>query len=1359
MKKRLIITTIGFAGAFLILSLSVYFYAKTDHAKTQLVSQINIAIPGQLSAENLEFSLFKSYVKLDEVQIKDLRNNICCKFKSLFIKAKISSLFKKNLEIVLFQVNSPEISLIMDTKGRINLLDALIKQDDNVPENEPGIKKAKGIPFNVIVKKAQIIEGGLDFNDPDNSISIRSLQIDLLDGNLQEQRLSLNAGFKNSRITLKDKEILVKNITLLSELEQGSKLNFDVDLDSDLGIFKAKGSASNINSGPEIDILIDARSNLDQLNLFLENKLSLGGLARVSIAVKGPVNNPDATFKLDVTDVKVGESIKKDVHIEKQEIHLSASIADRTLSLKKGILNVLGSNIECTGKVDFKNFFPKGFLHPAGNLDALTYDFSFDQKNGDFRHLKKWAKEFSGQFSSFGNINGKGIDPEALAANYNVTLILEEFKRNKAETDSLDFKTDITGTIEKGIFELTRLNARTGDTSIDLMGQYDISKKTLAADLTLTSRDLYSTTIGLGIPPVKGSIDSKLNIAGDIINPEIKAMVSGKDIEAKGISINDLQFKGTLNSSGQADIQQFIIQDQDLVFEMNGSVDVFDKKFTVKDVIQANILVSGQNINPQRLLKPFDIKTNPDPLDSLIDFNLTIDADYAIGASMDKKDFHKIEIPIKNITAGIDLGKNELTMVIGEIASLNASLNTENNGYNTRINFNHSDLTPLFKSLGINVLRTDIHGQINASGVIPVVLPENITKGLNTAHGNITLTADINGSFKEPDFNVLVDLSNLSYDGTQAGLEVSNLHGNIMVTPDKITINALKTDLNKGHLALSGNVGLKEYKIQDCRLDITLDSLDIPLPSKTGPKDNIIVEKFDSQIDINLQHGPKESQRTGKLPVQEIPIKHIIADLTLNDLGLSVLVDKTTDLKASFDPENSDYTLGIDFDQTPLDTLFKNLGFDKVKGKMNGHIASKGKVNIALPGEVIHGLKKATGKLTCSADIKGSLEKPDFNAVVTLTNLGYPIPQAGTSISNLTGKIKVSKDLLKIEDIAGDIDNGKFGMDGEIGLRNFKPVKGSLQLTGNNIALELPDTAKIEFSYDLTFSGTPDKSDLSGTFILGKGEYYKDFTFDLTETVGDKKRKTSTPANKSSTTAPLIENTSLNIDVDYKNPFIVDNNLAFILIEPNVNITGTAANPIITGRTKIIEGTIIYLKREFEIENGIIDFVDPYKIDPDINLAAKIQVRDWTITLEVSGKTENLKFRLFSQPEEAHEDILSLLIAGKTTEELGEDKGGLYTNILTDKASDIIGETVEESTPLDSFKVGYDDSGSEGANVTLGKKLSKRLEVLYSMETIDQETVHKNAAEYKILENIMLKAFNDSKGDFGTEVTFKLEFR
>ena len=59
----------------------------------------------------------------------------------------------------------------------------------------------------------------------------------------------------------------------------------------------------------------------------------------------------------------------------------------------------------------------------------------------------------------------------------------------------------------------------------------------------------------------------------------------------------------------------------------------------------------------------------------------------------------------------------------------------------------------------------------------------------------------------------------------------------------------------------------------------------------------------------------------------------------------------------------------------------------------------------------------------------------------------------------------------------------------------------------------------------------------------------------------------------------------------------------------------------------------------------------------------------------------------------------------------------------------------------------------------MGKELTRRLEVKYSRRKEEQETVHTSEAGYKLLENLLLKTFNDSQGNFGGEVTFKLEFR
>jgi autotransporter translocation and assembly factor TamB len=418
---------------------------------------------------------------------------------------------------------------------------------------------------------------------------------------------------------------------------------------------------------------------------------------------------------------------------------------------------------------------------------------------------------------------------------------------------------------------------------------------------------------------------------------------------------------------------------------------------------------------------------------------------------------------------------------------------------------------------------------------------------------------------------------------------------------------------------------------------------------------------------------------------------------------------------------------------------------------------------MSLPPQITEQLKPAAGNIRVSADTAGTFSDPTVNAGIVLEDLHYPVPEAGLVVSNLNGTVTLSNDRLTIASLTADLGQGTLDVSGDLELDNFMPVSGQARLLTRNVVVSMEDTLEAAFNTDLTFSGSREKSGLTGKVELVHGEFYRDFEFDLAEALESRKMGRSGPvdtASKSGGDPSFFERMTLDIAVNYKSPFILDNNLAFIMVEPDLKITGTVSQPVITGRANIAEGTVVYQKRQFDIETGIIDFVDPFRIDPKITLQANTAIRKWVIYMDVSGKTDNLRFRLYSDPAETHEDILSLLIIGKTTKELGEG-GGSYTGILADRASEMISQEVASSTPLDTFALGYDESGGQGGsvNVTMGKKLSERLEVIYSMDTEDQETVHTNAAEYKMLENVILRAFNDSKGDFGTEITLKLEFR
>jgi autotransporter translocation and assembly factor TamB len=102
-------------------------------------------------------------------------------------------------------------------------------------------------------------------------------------------------------------------------------------------------------------------------------------------------------------------------------------------------------------------------------------------------------------------------------------------------------------------------------------------------------------------------------------------------------------------------------------------------------------------------------------------------------------------------------------------------------------------------------------------------------------------------------------------------------------------------------------------------------------------------------------------------------------------------------------------------------------------------------------------------------------------------------------------------------------------------------------------------------------------------------------------------------------------------------------------------------------------------------------------------------------------------------------ELLAGLVAGKLAENLKETSGIDRLEVEVDAAD----------TPDDADEV----------KVTVGKELSRRLSVLYGVETRAGEAVQQVTAEYKILERLVVSAFQDTAGEFGGEMQFRLEFR
>jgi translocation and assembly module TamB len=203
-----------------------------------------------------------------------------------------------------------------------------------------------------------------------------------------------------------------------------------------------------------------------------------------------------------------------------------------------------------------------------------------------------------------------------------------------------------------------------------------------------------------------------------------------------------------------------------------------------------------------------------------------------------------------------------------------------------------------------------------------------------------------------------------------------------------------------------------------------------------------------------------------------------------------------------------------------------------------------------------------------------------------------------------------------------------------------------------------------------------------------------------------------------------------------------------------------------SGRAEVESGIITYQKEDFTVTQGVFDFVNPYRIEPTIDVKGEMKIRRWMIFLEVSGVPDNLKFILTSNPSETTEDLLSLLAFGKTTRELiGDESGSSFstTQMLSDVLGGALGEELKDATGLDEVKIGYtegdDDDEEEGIDVSLGKKLSRRTTVKYGVESKGAKTVQRVDVGYKLRQNLSVSSFQNTEGQFGGELLYRLEFR
>jgi translocation and assembly module TamB len=332
-------------------------------------------------------------------------------------------------------------------------------------------------------------------------------------------------------------------------------------------------------------------------------------------------------------------------------------------------------------------------------------------------------------------------------------------------------------------------------------------------------------------------------------------------------------------------------------------------------------------------------------------------------------------------------------------------------------------------------------------------------------------------------------------------------------------------------------------------------------------------------------------------------------------------------------------------------------------------------------------------------------------------------------------------------------------MKGAMGIRGLTLHDIRLDATARNIPIDIPDMMHMTFDANARVTGGTARALVKGDFTLIEGLYYQDLVLHPLQDISGLAGLTPKEPVKTKRSR-LLDAIALDVALSTRLPFNVDNNIAGLRITGDLRMIGTLDKPLLSGSARVENGVVHYLGRDFDITRGKIDFINPYKIEPLISISSNARIQKWLVSIAISGTPAALKYDLSSNPVLDSNNILSLIMLGRTA-------GSTLASTPTDLLGQIIALNysgqIKKSTGIDTIEVKTQDSQSKGSfkgqYVTIGKNLDRRFSVYYSIGKDSREIISSSSVKYKLNDSILLDLDYDSKGRVGIDLQYHKEFR
>jgi translocation and assembly module TamB len=409
---------------------------------------------------------------------------------------------------------------------------------------------------------------------------------------------------------------------------------------------------------------------------------------------------------------------------------------------------------------------------------------------------------------------------------------------------------------------------------------------------------------------------------------------------------------------------------------------------------------------------------------------------------------------------------------------------------------------------------------------------------------------------------------------------------------------------------------------------------------------------------------------------------------------------------------------------------------------------------------------EARGPAQINASFEGTLDRPRITGRVHIENAFARAADFPTGLNAIQGDVVFDATRLYFENMSAESGGGKLHLTGSVNYAE-SPLRYDVSVRTDRVRIRYPEGMSWLVGGSLRLTGTPAAGVLSGRVTIDRVTLTQGL--EVAGMLVSAKQGISGPT----TSSPYLRNLQFDVEALSAPDARMEWPGAQLQADANLRVRGTWEHPILLGHIHILSGDLYFAGNRYRVSRGDLNFSNPFRLDPVLNVEATTTIQQYEITLNFNGPASKLTLAYRSDPPLPANDIVTLLALGQTSSEATTRSGGTSQSgtagasaILSEAISSQLGGRLERLFGITRFRVdpglaGVGSTGSQqsaASRITVEQQITRNLTITYvsNVSSTQQQVIQ---VEYNVDRNVSIVGLRDQNGTFGIDIKIKKRFQ